>query len=37
MSKAAYIHSQYVIPVAFLLQQWLQESALVLRSAYIAS
>jgi hypothetical protein len=35
--KAAHIHSQYVIRIAFPLQQWLQERALVLRSTYIAA
>ena len=29
-------HSDYVILIAFLLQQWLHKSALVLRYTYIA-
>jgi hypothetical protein len=34
--KAAHIHSQYVILIAFPLQQWWQERAFVLCSTYIA-
>ena len=34
--KATNTHSQYVILIAFLLQQWLHECASVLRHTYIA-
>jgi hypothetical protein len=36
ISKAANTHSEYVIFIAFPLQQWLNESASVLRYMYIA-
>jgi hypothetical protein len=34
--KATNTHSQYVILIAFPLQQWLQERASLLRYTYIA-
>jgi hypothetical protein len=34
--KAMNIHSEYVIFIVFLLQQWLHEHALILRYMYIA-
>jgi hypothetical protein len=34
--KVTHTHSEYVILIAFPPQQWLHESASVLRSAYIA-
>ena len=34
--KATDAHWEYVIIIAFLLQQWLSESALILRYTYIA-
>jgi hypothetical protein len=34
--KATKTHSEYVIVIAFLLQQWLQETAPVLCYMYIA-
>jgi hypothetical protein len=34
--KATNTHSEYVIPIAFPLQQWLQEPASMLRYTYIA-
>jgi len=34
--KATNTHSQYVIPIAFPLQQWLRERASMLRYMYIA-
>jgi hypothetical protein len=36
ISKATNTHSEYVIVVAFLLQQWLKESASMLLYTYIA-
>jgi len=33
--KATNTHSQYVIPIAFPLQQWLHQGTLVLRHTYI--
>ena len=36
ISKATDAHSEYVIFIAFPLQQWLQEHASVLRYTYIA-
>ena len=35
-TKATYRHSDYVLLIAFLLQQWLHESASLLRYNYIA-
>jgi len=35
--KATKTHSEYVIPIAFPLQQWLRERASVLRRTYITS
>ena len=35
--KATDTHSEYVIPIAFPLQQWLHERALMLRYTYIVS
>jgi hypothetical protein len=34
--KATNVHSEYVIVIAFRLQQWLHERAPVLRSTYMA-
>jgi hypothetical protein len=34
--KATDTHSEYVILIAFLLQQWLRERATMLRYTYIA-
>jgi hypothetical protein len=34
--KATYTHSEYVILIAFPLQQWLHERAQLLRNTYIA-
>jgi hypothetical protein len=36
ISKATHEQSQYVIRIAFLLQQWLHESASILRYTYIS-
>jgi len=36
ITKATNTHLQYVILIAFPLQQWLQESVLILRYTYIA-
>jgi len=36
LPKSTYTHSQYVILVAFALQQWLNERTSVLRYTYIA-
>ena len=36
ITKATNTHSDYVIPIAFPLQQWLHERALVLRYSYSA-
>ena len=36
-TKATYTHSEYVILIAFPLQQWLRERSLELRYTYIAS
>jgi hypothetical protein len=36
VSKAPKTHSEYAIPIAFPLEQWLRESALVLRYKQIA-
>lgn len=35
--KATVTYSEYVIVIAFLLQQWLQKRALLLRDTYIAA
>ena len=37
INKATNTHSEYVIFIAFPLQQWLQERASLLRYTYIAS
>jgi len=37
ISKTTNTHSEYVIHIAFLLQQWFHERALLLRYTYIAS
>jgi len=34
--KATNIHSEYVILIAFLLQQWLHECASLLHNVYVA-
>ena len=36
ITKATDTHSEYVMLIAFPLQQWLHESALLLRYTYIA-
>jgi hypothetical protein len=36
INKATYAHPEYVIPIAFPLQQWLRERASILRFAYTA-
>jgi hypothetical protein len=35
-TKATDIHSEYVILIAFALQQWLNERVSMLRNAYVA-
>jgi hypothetical protein len=37
ITKATDTHSEYVILIAFLLQQWLRERVTILRCTYIAS
>jgi hypothetical protein len=37
LSKATDTHSEYVIPLAFSLRQWLQERTSILRYPYVVS